>query len=359
VAVFFALFGWIEQGGRRAGEDAGVSKRLASLMAMGTRWLLASAVALLIFVECASATPGVTRIHLEGDALAGAVVSADGSIWVTSHAGLGVYRFDPATNRLVKWIPIGESQCLPAAAGDGRIWTSNCAGETGLATVYEIDAKTNRVVRRLKGLGVAFGGGSLWTVAPSRTALVRIDPHTGHVVARVKIPTGPVAPNGPVVAAACDGSVWLDADTSEIRIDTTTNTVVAVIPLPGAVSETTAESGPFFSAVSAACAGGKAWVPNLNGLYSIDEKTNTATQLAIPIKPNSHMGEQGLAASGDQVFVRTSDTTVTQVDSATGKAVHVYPAGGGGGGQIAIDHGSVWIPAFNNSALWRDRIASP
>jgi hypothetical protein len=49
---------------------------------------------------------------------------------------------------------------------------------------------------------------------------------------------------------------------------------------------------------------------------------------------------------------------VTQVDARTGRIVHRYAAGGGGGEQIAVAGGAVWIPAASAGAVWRDPIAS-
>lgn len=317
---------------------------------------LSLAVGVLALTADASGPPAVTKIRTAG--WPGSVVSAFNAIWVFQHVGTGVYRINPRTNRVVKRIQIGENQCLPAAAGDGKLWTTNCWGETGRAYVYEIDARHNRVVHRYKGASVVFGDESLWMRTQDEEELLRIDPTSRVVIARIPLPSGVGGQYGAFAAAECDGSVWLNADTNEIRVDAATNKVAAVIPLPNAASDSTASNG-YFSAVAAACAGGKAWVPNLAGLYSIDESSNTATRLPIAIKPNSQLGDPGLTASGNQVFVRTSDTTVTQVDSTTGSTVHVYPAGGGGGDQIAVGYGSVWIPAAASAAVWRDQLNSP
>jgi hypothetical protein len=73
------------------------------------------------------------------------------------------------------------------------------------------------------------------------------------------------------------------------------------------------------------------WVPNPAGLYSIDAQTNVATRLPIAIRPNSQLGDPGITASNGSVYIRTSDTTVTQVDAATGKPSRTFPATGGGG----------------------------
>jgi outer membrane protein assembly factor BamB len=319
----------------------------------------AAAVAGICAVVASPATaPATTRIHLSHGDWPGSVTSAFGSIWVASHVGTGLYRFNPRTNRLVKWIRIGENQCVDLVAGGGSIWVSNCSGETGHGVVYQVSPKTNRVIGHLSGQAGTFGDGSLWTQSQDFTRLLRVDPKSHLVLARIKLPT-PLPTSGHVFpAAVCGGSEWSVADTEVIRYDTATNTVAAVIQLPGAASSTTARGG-YFDADYAACAGGKVWVPNLAGLYSIDERTNKARRLPVRIRPNSSLGDPGLTAAGGQVFVRTSDSAVTEVDAKTGKVVHRYPAGGGGGEQIAVANRSVWIPGAAASAVWRDRLVKP
>jgi streptogramin lyase len=314
---------------------------------------IAALAAAILALSALAASPGVKVIRLKG--LPDSVTSAYGSVWVSSHVGKYLYRINPGTNRVVKSIWVGENQCLPLASGAGAIWVPNCAGETGHAYVYEISAKHNKVIHRINAQGVVFGDNSVWTMAGDQTTLLRIDPRSRLTLARITIPTGPVGDYGPFVAADCDGSLWLNADTAEVRIDTATNKVTAVIQLPGSASDSTATDG-YFSSVDAACAGGKLWVPNLAGLFSIDEHTNTATRLPIAIRPNHGMGDPGITASGNNVFVRTSDTTVTQVDASNGNAVHTYPAAGAGGGQLTVANASVWIPAFNTAGVWRDLI---
>jgi hypothetical protein len=323
------------------------------------RTLIGMMLAAAVVAAVASASPApVTRIRLPGGGRPGSVLSAYGSIWVASHEGVGVYRIDPRTNRVITWIKVGENQCVDLSAGAGVIWVWNCSGETGYGIAYEIDARTNRVIGRISGMYGMYGAGSLWTQSQDWKELWRVDPRSHVVLARIKLPI-PLPADGHVFPAAiCAGSLWSVADTAVIRYDVATNTVASVIQLPNATSDSR-PSGGWFSPTYAACAAGKVWVPNLAGLYSIDAQTNTATRLPIPIKPNSRVGDPGVTASGSQVFVRTSDTTVTQVDGSSGRVVRRYPAGGGGGEQIAVAFGSVWIPAASAGSVWRDPIPSP
>jgi hypothetical protein len=256
---------------------------------------------------------------------------------------------------VIKTIYIGENQCVDLVAGGGKVWDWNCSGETGLGIVREISPKKNRVIHAWKKLYGIFGDGSLWAQTQDWKYLERIDPKSHVVLKQIKLPI-PLPESGHVFpAAVCAGSVWSVADTSVIRYSTATNTVTQVIPLPEAVSMTTANGG-YFDATYAACAAGKVFVTNLSGLYSIDEGTNKATRLPVTIHPSQYLGDPGLTASGNKVFVRTSDKTVTQLDARTGKVVRTYPAGGGGGEQIAVGYGSLWIPAFSTQSVWRERI---
>jgi hypothetical protein len=317
------------------------------------------AAAVLVGGAAASSTTAtntrVKKIHLPVGVGAGSVLKAFGSIWVADHVGGYVYRINPRTNKVIKAIYVGENQCVDLIAGGGNVWDWNCSGETGTGIVREISPRKNKVIHYLKKLYGTFGDGSLWAQTQDWKTLERIDPKSRVVLASIKLPI-PLPESGHVFpAAVCYGSVWLVADTSVIRDSTATNKVGPVISLPGAVSSASV-SGGYYDSNYAACAAGKVFVTNLSGLYSIDEGTNKATRLSVKIHPNSYLGDPGLTASGNQVFVRTSDTTVTQVSAQTGTVVRTYPAGGGGGEQIAVGWGSVWIPAFRDQSVWRERI---
>jgi streptogramin lyase len=319
--------------------------------------VLASAV--LVGGAAASSTTAtnthVKKIRVGMGVGTGSVLKAFGSIWVASHVGNYLYRINPRTNHVIKSIYVGENQCVDLIAGAGNIWDWNCSGETGMGIVREISPRKNRVIHMLRKMYGTFGDGSLWAQSQDWKTLERIDPTSRVVLKQIKLPI-PLPESGHVFpAAVCDGSVWSVADTSVIRYSTATNTVDQVISLPQAVSATTVSNG-YYDSNYAACAAGKVFVTNLAGLYSIDEGTNKATRLPVDVHPNSYLGDPGLTAHGDQVFVRTSDKTVTQVDAQTGTVVRTYPAGGGGGEQIAVGYGSLWVPAFRAQSVWRERI---
>ena len=87
----------------------------------------------------------------------GGVVSAYGSIWISTHRGSLLYRINPRTNRIVKQLYVLDPTCWSEADG-GKVWVFGCGNGTGRA----IDPRTNKVGPRVSGDAVYHGGGSVW-----------------------------------------------------------------------------------------------------------------------------------------------------------------------------------------------------
>jgi DNA-binding beta-propeller fold protein YncE len=126
-----------------------------------------------------------------------------GSVWVGDATSKDVYRVDPATNAVVATIPApaGSKACGDLDADATGIWVAAGCDAT---TIWRIDPQTNTVSKTITlsgGTGqVASGLGSLWAVI--KDWLVRIDPATGTVVGRTKIP-------GVNSFAIGDGVIWV------------------------------------------------------------------------------------------------------------------------------------------------------
>jgi streptogramin lyase len=97
---------------------------------------------------------------------------------------------------------------LPAA---GSIWTTDLA----LGRVVRVDPATNAVVARIpfatRPFGLAFGAGSVWVADRSQNVLGRVDPRTNRVVKRIRIGFSPygVAFGAGSVWASADGAAWV------------------------------------------------------------------------------------------------------------------------------------------------------
>jgi YVTN family beta-propeller protein len=175
--------------------------------------------------------------------------------------------------------------------------------------------------------GLAFGEGSLW-VADSH-GLVRIDPASNAVVARI---AGPPGGDGVVVT---DGAVWYDSweGGTVSRVDPRTNTIVATIPVGG---------GPEGMTVTP----GSIWVASHYGwaVDRIDAATNAVVatvRMAGPAAPSG--GPQEIAATSTGIWVGVPATNrVVRIDPETNAVVDEIAAGVSCGG-LAADPTAVWI----------------
>jgi virginiamycin B lyase len=137
----------------------------------------------------------VAEIYVAGGA--NAVVFGDNALWITSGcegggAGCGVLtRVNPHNNEIVEAIKMGANPGR-LAVGEGGVWTlnrGNGGSAAGGSTVTRVDPATNKVVATITvgdGLAageIAAGLGSVWISAPG-VPLVRIDPRTNRAVQR-------------------------------------------------------------------------------------------------------------------------------------------------------------------------------
>lgn len=137
---------------------------------------------------------------------------------------------------------------------------------------------------------LTFGADSLWVTMDERDTLLRVDASTNAVVARIPLV------RQQVTAGRCGfgaGSVWVSNfdDNSVSRIDPATNTVVATIPV------TLNPTGVAFGA-------GSVWVTNHRAgtISRIDPATNRVVA-EIPVGPAEVGGPQVIAASAGAIWV--------------------------------------------------------
>jgi virginiamycin B lyase len=132
---------------------------------------------------------------------------AEDAVWVTVDQRNAVVRLDARANRMGGEVTVAKP-CSGLAVGFRSLWVPSC-GEHALTRV---DLKTRKVVAKIpvgpadsEG-GIAVGAGSLWMVSDEKalagSLLVRVDPSTNQVVARIAIPEKSCA------AVIASGSVW-------------------------------------------------------------------------------------------------------------------------------------------------------
>ena len=176
-------------------------------------------------IAIAAAPP---RVRVPGSSEA--LTVGGGFLWVTSPRDSGggntVSRIDLRTHRLVSTTRVGRLP-LFAAFGYGSLWVSNYKGNS--VSVVRPGSERPETVPVPDGpLGIAAGAGGIWVVTFWNAKLVRIDPETRRVRARIPIGQGP---NDVTVGG---GAVWTtDRDSRTItKVDPATNKVVATIQLP-------------------------------------------------------------------------------------------------------------------------------
>ena len=178
--------------------------------------------------------------------------------------------------------------------------------------------------------GLADGFGSVWSPSCKDHAVMRIDPATGNIVARIA--ADPANSEGGITIG--DGSVWIVTKPSTlVRIDPATNAVVKSFPLP---SES---ENPLFSH-------GFIWVSSFghDQLLKVDPSSG-AVVATIPVGPKPRFLTAG---AGSIWTLNQGDGSVSRVDEASGKVLATIPCGiQGGGGEITFGDGFVWATMFD------------
>lgn len=246
----------------------------------------------------------------------------------------------------------GRLERIPPSAGTvvadirGSLGGYVTAGESAIwllgpdAQVLRVDPERNAVVDRIQlplpesplpfsGLsGIVAGDGGVWVSLASHDEVVRIDPATDAIVAR--IPVG----EAPAGIAVSPGSVWVANrfGHSVSRIDASTNRVVATITFEGQ------SDGPS----SIASGAGAIWVvvPDLGGVVRINPATN-AIEALIPVRLSRDFAPLNGIAADTSAGVWVAGVDLIRIDPDRNRVVatvptHALPVG------VAIGLGSVW-----------------
>ena len=172
-----------------------------------------------------------------------AVGVGDGRVWVGALDGLA--RVRPSTGGVVETVDLGRSNALQVAVGGGAVWATIASLAKRIAAssaqeTTEFDAGS-------PVYAVALGGGALW-VGGVTGQVWKVDPVTGDPILGSRL-VGGVAGVGYGL-----GAVWVTSSRERqlVRLDPATGDVEAKIPVGG-------------PAVDVVVAGGYVWVPVLRG----------------------------------------------------------------------------------------------
>jgi hypothetical protein len=185
---------------------------------------------------------------------------------------------------------------------------------------------------------VAAASDAVWLLnrsqPPGDATLVRVDPATDQVVARIAV--GPAA----VRVAAGDGSVWVLRSSSNgsdlVQVDPATNRVAKTVPLGSSTGPAMASGGHLL------VAGGAVWVMNQAGILRVDPGSGRAKTV---MGPDRYGPLSGLAAARGSVWavagmvveqIRPEDGTIRWEDAPEG-LTPMIPSG------LAAGAGALWV----------------
>jgi hypothetical protein len=258
------------------------------------------------------APPRATLVGLVAAAAALVVAIAVGAGVIERHgteAGEG-----QRAPKEVARLTLSNSGLADIAAGFGSTWIGGYDDE-----VVRLDATTRRVITRIYAgpliSGVVATADAVWVVVNpdnSPTELLRIDPRTNRVVARVPVAASAVdrgvAEAGPALLGS-GRELWLLGADGGARIDPRSGRATATVAwhLPGSAY-----------AEAFALNDDALWVRATNGwLLRFDPRDGTRTAGL-----RSAQGMSGLGAvPGGDVVISTRDGTVTRLDGATGRTI--------------------------------------
>lgn len=227
------------------------------------------------------------------------VTTGNGKFWLASFTN-GFTEIDPRSGEIVRRLlpPFGNGTNL-ALPGGGSVWFT---GTVGLA---RYDLASNLVVARYRpfrprhgfGLfGITRAAGSLWVASVEGNQVIRVDPRTGAVQARIPVPR-------PWWMGSGDGGLWVSSESEGVlRIDPSENAVATIAHVPEPIDEVVV-------------GGGFAWATN--GKRGTAYKVDRAGQIVATYRTG--LGAHEPSFSAGKLWVSNEKTgTLTGIDAATG-----------------------------------------
>jgi streptogramin lyase len=236
----------------------------------------------------------------------------------------------PPPRLIAKTALVSEGGSMASAFGS--VWVADVAS----GRLLRLDPRTRAVEARIPLGGAAWidsAAGSIWALGRDR--LLRIDPSNNRVVK--SIPSGSAAP-GFVLKGA--GVVWMAYPQALVRVDLRRNAITRTVPI----------SRAGFKAVGAVSDGRVLYVERGDGrLLRVDARTGK--RLSAVRAP---FGGWLLGVAGGTVFM-AGDSGITAVDAATGRPRWTRDLRAERVNNGTLDGATVWVQATDR-ATTRDRL---
>ena len=268
------------------------------------------------------------------------VASSGGTHQRAVRLGPGLILVDAASGAVRADVPVGDSEGA-TRFGYGRVWT---VGENGV--MAEIDPVNGALLRFIPvGLvwgGMAVGGGGIWVTDRNGPTVVRVDPETGQVNLRARLPSLGLKSPEPNAGMAVDGgSLWVARGPEAVdRLDPSSLKLQRRIKL-GQHGCSTGGAQCFMAAGD-----GRVWVAGGNGgwLARIDEATDRV-RVFHGLTPYLCC----LAVGGGSEWVAEAHD-IARV-APDGRVLRRYPFSSANIGDMAFDDGTLWASADTTGQL--------
>jgi putative pyrroloquinoline-quinone binding quinoprotein len=290
------------------------------------------------------APPEVVAEFSVADSL-GQTFGAFGSVWMADTSREELLRVDPDSRRVVRRLPVAGELAL--GVGAGSLWAlqeGRARGGFGLSgPLLRIDPNTNRVTARIAlgtiagqpfaGYEVLDGRNEVWVAGVS--GALRIDPRTNRVTQAIAAPDQLVSTH----FALLDGDLWaITVDGRLLSFDTRTGRPVSNIrlALPEATDLSTGPGGALIAATPGALArvepysGRVLWRARLGGRVEM------------------------WTAAGGMIWTRSSGEVhdqLTALDPETGRMLTSVELEDFGGAGIATVGEELWLSTVGGSVV--------
>jgi virginiamycin B lyase len=262
-------------------------------------------------------------------------LAIDSHVWVSNKPKDSVSRMDPAKNAIVATYQVGKAPCSGLTTGFGFVWVPLC----GDKSIAKVSMETGKVEATLPvGIGnteggIATGAGSVWIMTDAKGTLARIDPSTNKVVAEMYVASGSYG------VAFGENAVWVTSTEKSVlaRVDPRTNLVAQTIPVG---------PSPRFLAVGE----GSVWTLN-QGDGSISRVDVATNKVVATIAAGLSGGGGEIAVGEGSVWVTLFDYPLTRIDPLTNAVAQQFV--GEGGDAVRVGHGSVWLSNLRAGNVWR------
>jgi virginiamycin B lyase len=245
----------------------------------------------------------------------------------------GLDRIDPKAKEAKLGEPVAgiDKACGGAVSAFDSLWAPSC----GEGALMRVDPKTAKVTAKVAiGAGpIAATPDSIWMLADSKTTLARIDPKNNEVVSELRLPAG------------CTGLLF--AETSLWVACPAENRVMRITPLTGLVDKSIE-----VSADPRGLAAGESsiWVlcRKDGKVDRIDPKTNKVSKTIDLGVPDA---DGAIAAGEGSIWVTLAGFPITRIQPGTERVVQQFY--GPGGGAIQAGMGFVWLSNTAKGTLWK------